>query len=338
MFETREDAPILALAPMQAVTDLPFWKILHDRGGPDVYWTEFARVHIHSNPASEREILHAVRENPSGKPAILQLIGSHIPKLVEAARFYQKEPVAAIDLNLGCPAPRVCSNHAGGALLRKPDEIDAIISALRDTITDVGFTVKTRLGFTTDEEFSRLLEVFARHDLDALSIHGRTVVGKYQTPIGYEHIRRAAETLPYPVFANGNVLSPRTAKETLDLTGAAGLMIGRGCIRNPFLFAQIRDGRASPTYREIHRYIEDLWDSIQPPDPKSRLSKIKRYLAFIGQGISDGQFLSEAQRTRDPNDFHRICQTHLSSDAPFPDEPPGDNALFRGVLPTSNTS
>ncbi len=318
---------------MQAVTDLPFWKILHARGGPDVYWTEFARVHIHSTPSSERDILQAIRENPSGKPAILQLIGSDIPKLIEAAQYYEKEPVAAIDLNLGCPAPRVCSNHAGGALLRQPEKIDAILTALRDAITEVGFTVKTRLGFTTDEEFSRLLEVFSKHRLDALSIHGRTVVGKYKTTIGYDHIQRAAETLPYPVLANGNVLSPRTAAETLARTGAAGLMIGRGCIRNPFLFAQIRDGRAAPTYREILTYIEDLWESMRPANPKGRLSKIKRYLAFIGQGISEGQFLNEAQRTRDPDDFHRICHTHLSSNEAFPDEPPGDNALFRGVLP-----
>ena len=99
----RGDAPILALAPMQDVTTLQFMRVIARYGGPDVYWTEYFRVHGDSRP--EKWILESITENPTGRPVVAQLIGNDIPALVRTARELQKYPVAAIDLNLGCPAP-----------------------------------------------------------------------------------------------------------------------------------------------------------------------------------------------------------------------------------------
>ena len=102
------------------------------------------------------------------------MIGNDIPSLVRTAKFVQQLPVAAIDLNLGCPAPIVYRKCAGGGLLREPQRIDAILGALRDAV-QIKFTVKTRLGFATVEECDQLLPIYARHSLDALTVHGRTV-------------------------------------------------------------------------------------------------------------------------------------------------------------------
>src|ERR1051326_6424864 len=95
--------PILALAPMQDVTDLPFWRLLARYGGADVYFTEYFRVHATSN--LERHILRSITENPTGKPIAAQMIGNDIPSLVRTARELQQYPIASVDLNLGCPAP-----------------------------------------------------------------------------------------------------------------------------------------------------------------------------------------------------------------------------------------
>src|SRR5437773_743401 len=136
--------PILALAPMQDVTDLPFWKLMTSYGGADVYFTEYFRVHATST--LEKYILKSVTENPTSRPVVAQMIGNDIPSLVRTARELQQYPIVAVDLNLGCPAPVVYRKCAGGGLLREPQRVDAILGALRDAIS-IKFTVKTRVGF-----------------------------------------------------------------------------------------------------------------------------------------------------------------------------------------------
>src|SRR5688500_1561799 len=111
-------SPILALAPMQEVTNGAFWTLVHEYGGADVYWTEYFRVHSSSTP--EPRILDAITRNPTGRPVIAQMIGNDVAELVRTAKFLQQYPVAAIDLNLGCPAPIVYRKCAGGGLLREP--------------------------------------------------------------------------------------------------------------------------------------------------------------------------------------------------------------------------
>src|SRR5262245_9386331 len=230
-------APILALAPMQDVTDLPFWRLMTAYGGADVFFTEYFRVHPTS--CLDWHILRSITENPTGRPVIAQLIGNDIPSLVRTARELQQYPIVAVDLNLGCPAPVVYRKCAGGGLLREPQRVEAILGALRDAIS-IQFTVKTRIGFDSPEVFDELLPIFAKQSIDLLTVHGRTVQEMYRSEVHYDLIARAVAELPFPVLANGNVHSALNAVEILRLTGAKGLMIGRGAIRNPWLFHQIR--------------------------------------------------------------------------------------------------
>ena len=164
-----EHRPLLLLAPMQDVTDLPFMRVMERFGGPDVYVTEYFRVY--ENSRLKPYILRSIDENPSGKPVFAQMIGQDIPSLLRSARELEEHPVAGIDLNLGCPAPVVCRKDAGGGLLRNPAKVDRILGELRQTITG-RFTVKTRVGYDAPDEFDGLLDVFLRHQIDALAIHG----------------------------------------------------------------------------------------------------------------------------------------------------------------------
>jgi tRNA-dihydrouridine synthase len=209
---------VLSLAPMQDVTTLEFMRVISRYGGPDVYWTEFFRVHGDSRP--EKWILDSITKNPTGRPVIAQMIGNDIPALVRNAKLLQQYPVAAIDLNLGCPAPIVYRKCAGGGLLREPQRIDAILGALRDAVT-IPFTVKTRLGFESPAEFDTLLPVFAKHAIDLLTVHARTVVQMYRPGVRYDLIALAARELHCPVFANGNVHSAPQAQALLAETGCS---------------------------------------------------------------------------------------------------------------------
>lgn len=315
----REDVPILALAPMQDVTDLDFWRLMASYGGADVYWTEYFRVHAVSR--LEKWILPSIVENPTGKPVIAQMIGNDIPALVRTAKELQQLPVVAIDLNLGCPAPVVYKKCAGGGLLREPQRVDSILGALRDAI-QIKFTVKTRIGFDSPDVFDELLTIFAKHSLDLLTVHARTVAQMYRLPIRYDLIRRAAETMPCPVIANGHVYSADQALEVLAETKARGLMIGRGAIRSPWLFNQIRQRRRGekislPTGRDVLNYIRALWESQCMPDATeiAHVQRLKKFMNYIGEGVGrSGEFLHEIRRATTKADFFRVCETHLDHD------------------------
>ncbi len=327
-FETllQASAPVLALAPMQDVTDLPFWKLMSAYGGADVYYTEYFRVHATST--LDKYILKSITDNPTGRPVIAQMIGNDIPALVRIARELQKHPIAAVDLNLGCPAPVVYRKCAGGGLLREPDRVDAILGALRDAIS-TKFTVKTRLGFDSPAVFDRLLPIFAKHSLDLLTVHGRTVKEMYWSEVHYDFIARAAAAMPCPVLANGNVYSAENADTILKRTGARGLMIGRGAIRNPWLFDQIRQHqRGEPIFmprgKDVLAYLHALYDAVKPPEVRelALVQKMKKYLNFVGLGVEPtGQFLHLIRRVTTEAEFFRVCESFLDHDEPMPLEP-----------------
>jgi tRNA-dihydrouridine synthase len=317
---------ILALAPMQDVTDLPFWKLMAAYGGADVYYTEYFRVHSTSH--LEKWIAESITRNPTGKPVIAQMIGNDIPSLVRTAKELQQYPIAAVDLNLGCPAPVVYRKCAGGGLLREPRRVDAILGALRDAIS-VKFTVKTRIGFDSPDVFDELLPIFARHSLDLLTVHGRTVKEMYRSEVHYDYIARAVEAVPCPVLANGNVYSAAKADEVLRLTRARGLMIGRGVIRNPWLFHQIRQHQRGeelclPTGFEVLDYVRALFETVRPPGigETAHIQKMKKYLNYIGLGVEPtGRFLHDIRRVTTEAEFFRLCEEHLSHDRAMPLEP-----------------
>ena len=299
---------------MQDVTTLDFMRVIARYGGPDVYWTEFFRVHGDSRP--EKWILDSITKNPTGRPVIAQMIGNDIPALVRNAKLLQQYPVAAIDLNLGCPAPIVYRKCAGGGLLRELNRVDSILGALRDAVT-IPFTVKTRLGFESPAEFDTLLPIFAKHAIDVLTVHARTVVQMYRPGVRYDLIAQAARELRCPVFANGNVHGAAQAQALLAETGVRGLMIGRGAIRNPWLFDQIRAQLRGeiiklPTGRDVLAYIRDLWENEITPGVKesSQVMRMKKFLNFIGDGVGE-QFLHDIRRVTTTADFFRVCETYL---------------------------
>jgi len=327
--------PALVLAPMQDVTDLPFMRVLARRSMPDWFVTEYFRVHPHSR--LNAYILRSISENATGRPIFAQMIGCDIQELTRTARELSKYPVAGIDLNLGCPAPVVYRKNAGGGLLRSPNQIDVILGALRDAIPG-RFTVKARLGFHRPEEFPVLLDTFRKHAIDGLTIHGRTVADRYQTPVLPHFVKLAVDTLSCPVIANGNVVDRATAVRYHQQTNAAGLMIGRGAIRNPWLFSQIsavfeKTTPFQPSYRDLLAYIHELSDELakEAPsfDPLGHIQRMKKTLIYICDGI-DPEFEHAIRRMKTPEEFHHILKTHLDHPTFLPELPALDSRMFCG--------
>jgi len=328
---------LTALAPMQAVTNLAFMEVVHGCGSPDYFFTEYFRVTGTSR--LEAPILRSITGNRTGRPVFAQMIGEDIEHLQRTATELQTHKVAGIDLNLGCPAPKVYRKNVGGGLLRDPVKVDAILGALRDSVDGL-FTVKMRIGFDSTEHFGELLSLIDKHGVDLLSLHGRTVKELYRSEVHYEFIARAVRSVHCPVLANGDVTSARRAREILEETGAAGVMIGRSAIRNPWIFRQIRShlaGERVPRVpmSEVRHYVDRLHRATGADGlrEESHLSCMKKFLNFVGQGVDpDGRFLYQMRRTQTMAALFEVCDRHLLDPANpwFADEP------FPGVMARPN--
>lgn len=315
-----QSTPVLALAPMQDVTDWAFWNLMTRYGGADLYVTEYFRVTDTSR--LDPDILRSIDENPTGRPVSGQLIGNDPVALARAARELQRHPVVAVDLNLGCPAPVVYRKCAGGGLLRDLPRVDRILGTLRESI-EMPFTVKTRIGFDSGACFDELLALFRKHRVDLVTVHARTVLEMYRPGVHPEFIARAAGELPCPVLANGDVDDAEKVLSVAQGTGARGVMIGRGAIRNPWIFAQARDlaaGRVPrlPLGRDVLAYVHALYDATFPPGGIERLQvqRIKKYLNFLGAGVSP-EFLHAMRRVTERDELFVVCAAHLDHDAPM---------------------
>jgi|UniRef100_UPI004049BFDE tRNA-dihydrouridine synthase B len=308
--------PFTALAPMQDVTDLPFMNVIAHYGAPDFFFTEFFRVHATSR--LEKHILRSIDENATGRPVFAQLIGEDIEQLTRTVQELSKHPVAGIDLNLGCPAPKVYKKNVGGGLLRDPRRIDDILAALRECCTGL-FTVKMRLGFEDTRHFETVLESINRHNIDLLSVHGRTVKEMYRSEVHYDFIARAVNAANCPVLANGNITSASKASSTLRNTGSAGVMIGRHAIRNPWIFRQCREAFSGKpvsrvTLGDVREYIERLFRATNSPEipERAHVNKMKKYLNFVGQSVDPlGVFLHDIRRTNSETELFSVCDHHL---------------------------
>src|SRR5688572_30256909 len=308
--------PLTALAPMQDVTDLAFMNVVTHYGAPDYFFTEFFRVHAQSTV--EKHILRSIDENSTGRPIFAQLIGEDLGHLARTTEELLRHNVAGIDLNLGCPAPKVYKKNVGGGLLREPGRVAQILALLREIVPGV-FTVKMRIGFDGTEHFDRLLDLMNEHRVDLLSVHGRTVKEMYRSEVHYDYIAHAVSRVKCPVLANGNVTSAARASAILGETRAAGVMIGRHAIRNPWIFRQCRQQLAGqqvmrPVLSDVRDYVERLYRATQSPGIPEQLhvNKMKKYLNFVGQSVDpNGAFLHDMRRAQSEGELFSICDRHL---------------------------
>ena len=229
------DQPLF-LAPMAGVTDLAY-RLLASECGADYTVTEFTAASglTRRNTNSWLKVETDPRENPF----IPQIFGGDIDEMVTTVNLLQ-DRADIIDLNFGCPAPKVCRNDAGAALLRDPDKVVRMVRACIGT-TNVPITVKMRLGTGSGENTA--LEICQRLEaegVERICVHGRTLKQRYSGQSDWSQIRDIVQAVEIPVIANGDVVDANTAAACLEQTGAAGLMIGRGAIGRPTLFHEIK--------------------------------------------------------------------------------------------------
>jgi tRNA-dihydrouridine synthase B len=257
----------LLLAPMAGVTDRPT-RILCRRFGAGLAVSEMVTANnlLFGAEKTLKRIDH------SGEPGLraVQIAGSDPLQMAEAARFNVDRGADIIDINMGCPAKKVCNKLAGSALLSDEPLVERILDAVVKAV-DVPVTLKIRTGPDPDNRNAvRIAQIAERSGIQSLAIHGRTRADKYRGDAEFDTIRAVVQSVSLPVVANGDITSPERAAEVLHHTGASAVMIGRGAQGRPWLFREmehyLRYGSHAPAIstQEVcataREHLEALYD------------------------------------------------------------------------------
>ena len=288
----------LIVAPMAGVTDRPFRTLCK----------YFGAGHAVSEMMTADQTLYTqkkslYRANFEGElaPISAQIAGAEPDKLAEAARYQVANGAQIVDINMGCPAKKVCKRLAGSALLQDEDLVARILDAVVNAV-DVPVTLKTRLGFANGQE--NILRVATRAEqagIAALAIHGRTREQMYTGTARYELIAEVKRQLKIPVIANGDIDSPQKAKQVLAQTGVDALMIGRAAQGRPWIFRDISHYLATgellpaPSIREIHQVVVQHLDDLYTFYGEYSGCRIARkHIAWYTNGLPNSNLFREA--------------------------------------------
>lgn len=224
------------LGPMAGVTDLPFRLLCKEQGAGLLCMEMVSAKAIYYNNRNTESLLEI---HPDETPVSLQLFGSDPKIMSEMAKRIEERPFAILDVNMGCPVPKVVRNGEGSALMKEPKLVYEIVSALVKAI-DKPVTVKIRKGFDDDHvnavEIAKIIE---EAGAAAVAVHGRTREQYYSGKADWDIIRQVKEAVSIPVIGNGDVTSPQKADVLVRRTGCDGIMIARGAEGNPWIFSEM---------------------------------------------------------------------------------------------------
>lgn len=274
-------APNLVLAPMSGITNSAFRRAIKEANPGAVGLVVSELVSIEGLVRGNRNSPRMLALDPSEHPAAIQLFGSEPAHMAEAARMAVDAGAAVIDINCGCPVPKVVTQGGGAELMRRPAQLARLLRAVRHAVV-APLSVKLRAGW--DENTRNAVEVARVAESEGaamITVHGRTCTQLYRGAANWQWIAEVKSAVRVPVVGSGDVRTPREALDRLERTGVDGVMIGRAALANPWIFQQICDLRAG---REPEQ-----------PEPRQSWALLVRLVARLAVELPPRQALGRSR-------------------------------------------
>jgi len=279
---------------MSGVTGSPFRRLIKalNPGAVGLVVSEF--VSAEAMTRGVERTLQMMRFRPEERPVAIQIFGYNIERMRDAALLVQESGADIVDINCGCPAPKIVRKGGGAELMRQPLHLAAMLKAVRQAVA-IPVTVKIRSGYDASSiNAVQIAKLAEEQGVDAISIHARTRAQMYGGNVDWELTRQVARAVSIPVFGSGDIVDRPSAEAAMGGSGAkasvlAGLYIGRGALQNPLLFSEIAEGReAGLSCNEglvlsiLARYVGLLVEEDLPP--KAAVGRMKQLAARVGRG------------------------------------------------------
>ena len=269
------------LAPMAGVSDRAYRELCVRFGAAYCVSEMVSSKALSFNSKKSEELMEiSDLERPCG----IQIFGDDPKCMADAAKHALENKPDIIDINMGCPAPKISSNGSGSALMKNPRLCGEIVKAVT-AVTDIPVTVKIRKGWDDDSVNAvEVAKICESAGVAAITVHGRTRQQYYKPPVDYDIIRAVRESVSVPVIANGDIDSAEKAKEVMDITGCDLVMIGRATLGNPWIFSQ------------INAYLENPNVKIHTPDLEERLGVMIEHIGKMVEYKGEHMAMLQARK------------------------------------------
>lgn len=312
----------ILLAPMAGITDLPFRKIAKKQGAGLVYTEMVSSKAIFHNDEKTKKLLNMQGEE---RPVAVQIFGSDVESMVYAAKYV--EPLAdIIDINMGCPAPKVVKNGDGSKLLLNLDLAEEIIKNVVENVNKP-VTVKMRKGWNNSNIVAvEAAKRFEKAGASAITIHGRTREEYYSGNCDLDIIKQVKEAVNIPVIGNGDIRDVSSAIKMFEYTGVDGIMIGRATLGNPWIFKEIIQGLKDGTKKgqttfcppsneeRLHTILEHLELMIQEKGEYVAIREMRKHISGYTKKLpNSSKFREEMNKIEDKNELIKFITEYLKN-------------------------
>ena len=279
------------LAPMAGVTDKAFRKIVQEKGAGLTYTEMVSSKALYFNDKKTEALMNTEGEV---RPIAIQIFG-HEPEVMASISKKVAMQCDIIDINMGCPMPKVVKNGDGSKLLLTPNLVYEIVNKVVESV-EIPVTVKMRIGWDENHNYSQeIAKKIEEAGASAITIHGRTKEQYYSGVVDLDAIKKVKEAVSIPVIGNGDIKSREDAKRMIEYTGVDGIMIGRGTLGNPWIFKKIIcDNDEEPTKEEkLETMLLQLAYEIEDRGEKNAILEMRKHFGWYTKGLPDATSLRE---------------------------------------------